>query len=215
LRYNAIYGIIAALKFEELLAVVGDEPVFETGLLLAGDVDPADVRRQLSRWVARGRIHQLRRSLYALAPPYAKSQPHPFLVANRIVRGSYVSLQSALAHHGVIPEHVPVTTSVTTSRPGTWSNPVGRFSYRHLDKSLFGGCRLEPLGNDQHAFIASPAKALADLVHLVPGADAPAYLEALRLNVEGLGDYDADAMPLMSRQKVRRAFAHLGALALS
>jgi len=35
------------MDFTYLLQVVGDEPVFETGLLLAGDVDPVDVRRQL------------------------------------------------------------------------------------------------------------------------------------------------------------------------
>jgi len=199
------------VKFEELLAVVGDEPVFETGLLLAGDRDPADVRRQLSRWAAGGRISQLRRGLYALAPPYVRSPPHPFLVANRLVRGSYVSLLSALAHHGLIPEYVPVTTSVTTSRPGSWSNPFGRFTYRHLDKGLFGGCGLEPLGLGQHAFVASPAKALADLVHLVPGADSPAYLDALRLDGEWVRQLDPDATPLASRPKVRRAFEHLAA----
>ena len=81
---------------------MGDEPVFETGLLLAGDVDPVDVRRQLSRWTAAGYLYQVRRGLYALAPPYRKVEPHPFLAANRIVRPSYVSLQSALAFHGFI-----------------------------------------------------------------------------------------------------------------
>jgi predicted transcriptional regulator of viral defense system len=69
------------------------------------------VRRQISRWVKVGRLHQLRRGLYALAPPYQKIVPHPFLVANRLVQGSYVSLQSALAHYGMIPEYVPVTYS--------------------------------------------------------------------------------------------------------
>jgi len=49
---------------------------------------------------------------------YYKVKPHPFVVANRMVRGSYVSCQSALAHYGLIPEHVPVVTSITTARPG-------------------------------------------------------------------------------------------------
>ncbi len=120
------------MKFERLLETVGDEPVFEPGLLLAGDVDPADVRRQLSRWVEAGRLYQLRRGLYALAPPYQKVKPHPFLVANRLVRGSYVSLQSALAHCGLIPEYVPVTTSVTTSRPARWDTPLGIYDFRHI-----------------------------------------------------------------------------------
>ncbi len=91
------------MRFEELIEIVGDEPIFETSLLLAGDVDPADVQRQLSRWTNAGRIYQLRRGLYALAPPFQKVKPHPFLVANRTVKPSHVSLQSALAHYGLIP----------------------------------------------------------------------------------------------------------------
>jgi hypothetical protein len=49
------------MRFDELLAIVADEPIFERGLLLAGDRDPGDVRHQLSRWVAPGRLYRLRR----------------------------------------------------------------------------------------------------------------------------------------------------------
>lgn len=120
------------MEFRQLLEIVGDEPVFETGLLLAGNADPADVRRQLSRWSKAGRLYQLRRGLYALAPPFQKAKPHPFVVANRMVRGSYVSCQSALAHCGLIPEYVPVVTSITTGRPGEWETPLGAFAFRHI-----------------------------------------------------------------------------------
>jgi hypothetical protein len=201
------------MQFGALVAMVGEEPVFETGLLLAGDVDPADLRRQLSRWVASGRIIQLRRSLYALAPPYRKSEPHPFLVANRLVRGSYVSLQSALAHHGLIPEYVPVTTSVTTGRPQRRENPFGSFEYHHCPPERLTGYRFEPLGGGQHAFIATPAKALADLIHLVPGADSKEYLAELRLtNLEKLGTRGLLDPTLSDRPKIRRAFRQLAAL---
>ena len=37
----------------ELIRVVSDEPIFETGLLLAGNVRLGDVRKQLSRWTRR------------------------------------------------------------------------------------------------------------------------------------------------------------------
>lgn len=202
------------MNFRSLLATVGAEPVFETGLLLAGDVDPADLRRQLSRWVASGNVIQLRRGLYALAPPYRKSEPHPFLVANRLVRGSYVSLQSALAHHGLIPEHVPVTTSVTTGRPQRRENPFGSFEYHHCPPNRLTGYRLEPLGGGQEAFVATPAKALADLIHLVPGADSKEYLSELRLsNLERLGTADLVDSTANDRPKIRRAFRRLAALA--
>jgi predicted transcriptional regulator of viral defense system len=202
------------MKFESLLTIVGDEPVFETGWLLAGDVDPADVRRQLSRWVKGGRLHQLRRGLYALAPPYRKTRPHPFLVANRLVRGSYVSLQSALAYHGLIPEYVPVTTSVTTGRPQRRENPFGSFEYHHVSAGGLTGYRLETLGEGQAAFVATPAKALADLVHLVPGGDSQAYLSELRL--QGPERIDAAELldhPVLGRRpKLRRALRRLAAL---
>lgn len=203
------------MRFSSLLAIVENEPVFETGFLLAGDVRPADVRRQLSRWVQGGRILQLRRGLYALASPYRKTRPHPFLVANRLVRGSYVSLQSALAYHGLIPEHVPVTTSVTTGRPQRRESPLGSFVYHHVRRDRLSGYRLEKLGDGQEALVATPEKALADLVSLVPGADSRAYLEELRL--QRLERIDAarvlDHPALAGRPKLRRAFRHLAALA--
>ena len=202
------------MKFASLLATVGDEPVFETGFLLAGDVDPADLRRQLSRWVTSGRLVQLRRGLYALAPPYRKTEPHPFVVANRLVRGSYVSLQSALAHHVLIPEHVPVITSVTTGRPQHRENPFGSFEFHHCPPDRLTGYRVEKLGGGQEALVATPAKALADLIHLVPGADSRAYLSELRLtNIEKLDPGELRQAKEGDRPKIRRAFRRLAALA--
>lgn len=201
------------MKWQSLLAAVGDEPVFETGFLLAGDVDPADIRRQLSRWVSSGRLVQLRRGLYALAPPYRKTEPHPFLVANRLVLGSYVSLQSALAHHSLIPEYVPVITSVTTGRPQHRENPFGSFEFRHSSPGRLTGYRVEKMGGGQEALVATPAKALADLIHLVPGADSAAYLSELRLaNLEKLDPAALFQPTLNDRPKIRRAFRRLAAL---
>lgn len=169
------------MEFEKLLLLVENEPVFETGLLLSGNVDPLDVRKQLSRWTASGKIYQLRRGLYSLAQPYQKSVPHPFLIANRLVAASYVSLQSALAFYGLIPESVPVTTSVTTSHPSTYPTPFGQFDFHHVQVSWFLGYHRIELGSDQWAFIASPEKAILDLVYLQPGGEEADYLRSLRL----------------------------------
>ena len=174
------------MKFKELVEIVADEPVFETGLLLAGTVDPGDLRRQLSRWTGTGQIHQLRRGLYALAPPWRKHTPHSFLVANRLRPGSYVSGLSALAFCQAIPEYVAEVTSVCGSRPELRHTPLGRFSFRHLKAGLMFGYRYVELVGDQGAFVATPEKALVDLVHLQPGGDRSAYLEELRLNYDAL-----------------------------
>lgn len=175
------------MDFERFLEIVGGEPVFETGFLLAGVTDSTSVRQQLSRWTQAGRLYQLRRGVYTLAPPYQKTKPHPFRIANLLVESSYVSLQSALAYYGLIPEYTPSTTSVTTLRPGVWATPLGNFEYRHVQVALFHGLKQIEVSSGQFAFVATPEKALLDLVHLTPRADHSAYLDELRLqNLEQL-----------------------------
>lgn len=169
------------MKWDELLQIVADEPVFTPGFLLAGDVGRAGLRGQISRWARAGRLLQIRRGLYALAEPFRKVSPHPFLAANRMKRASYVSLQSALRYYDMIPENVPVVTSVTTGRPERVETPLGRFVFRHVRRDWFTSFRSIDLGDGQSAMIASPEKALLDLVYLVPRADDWSYLRQLRL----------------------------------
>jgi predicted transcriptional regulator of viral defense system len=169
------------MEFERFLELVGDEPVFETTLLMAGKVNPNIVRLQLTRWTKNGRVYQLRRGLYAIAPPYQKIKPHPFLIANRLQRASYVSVQSALAFYGLIPDVVQITLSVTSGRPEHLETPLGVFEFRHIQPKLLTGYVMVKLGNDQQALIATPEKALLDLVYLQAGGDTPKYLGELRL----------------------------------
>lgn len=183
-----------------MLEIVGDEPVFHTGLLLAGDVDSVHVRRQLGRWVKAGKVYQLRRGLYALAPPYQQIKPHPFLIANQLVRPSYVSLQSALAYYGMIPEFVPVSTSVTSDRPQEVSTPLGEYHYKRVLKDRFFAFNLEDLGDGQSAYLAEPEKALLDLVYLRPGGDDISYLRSLRL--QNLERIDTDRLVEIAQQFV-------------
>jgi len=174
------------MEFNSLLKLIGDEPIFESSILLAGDVDPKLSRIQLSRWIKAGKIYQLRRGLYSIAPLYQRQQPHPFLVANHLQKASYVSLQSALSFYGLIPEVVNITTSVSTGRPERLDTPLGTFEFRHIKTELLFGYRMTELG-EQSALIATPEKALLDLIYLQPGGDSPAYLKELRLqNTEKL-----------------------------
>jgi predicted transcriptional regulator of viral defense system len=168
------------MKFETLLGLIRDEPVFETALLLAGNVNPKIIRLQLSRWTKKGQIFQLRRGLYAIAPPYQKVKPHPFVIANRLQRASYVSAQSALAFYDLIPDTVNVTISVTAGRPERLATPLGSFDFRHIKPNLLRGYQMIDL-NGQQTLVATPEKALLDLVYLQPGGETPEYLRELRL----------------------------------
>jgi predicted transcriptional regulator of viral defense system len=185
------------MKFAELLNHVADEPVFRAGFLAGrGESLPA-LRLQLSRWVKGGKLIQLAKGLYMLAGPYRKRAVHPFVLANAMKKASYVSLQSALAYFGMIPEHVPTVTSVTTQRPARVETPLGRFLFRHIKRGWFSGYTQVDLGSGQKAFVATPEKALLDLVYLTPGADNYEFLAELRLqNFAGL---DSDALVKLAR----------------
>ena len=191
------------MKFEELLAIVEDEPVFETGWLITGRPADAGLQAQLSRWTRAGRLHQLRRGLYALAPPYRKVIADPFLVANRLMPGSYVSTHSALAFAGVIPEHVTVTTSCGPGRPGMRDTPLGRHVFQHLRPGMLclsaataAGYRQVELVRNQRALVATPEKALLDLAYLTAGADDSHWIEEMRLNYEML---DAEVLLALAK----------------
>jgi predicted transcriptional regulator of viral defense system len=202
------------MKWEELLRQVADEPVFRTGSLAGSGESLPALRLQLSRWVKAGKLIQLTKGLYTLAEPYRKRTPHPFVLANAMKKASYVSLQSALRHVGMIPEHVPTVTSVTTQRPTRVETPLGRFLFRHIKKRWFCGYQRVDLGSGQKAFVATAEKALLDLVYLTPGADNYDFLSELRLqNLERLNRKALARLVQVSRSpKLRRAVRLLGRL---
>jgi len=139
---------------------------------LARVIEGSSQRRYnlVNRALKAGELHRLRRGLYLLARPYRAYDCHPFAVAQRVVPGSYISLETALAHHGWIPEAVHATASIV---PGTKSNDLedshfGRLTFHPL--ATQEGHFLELVGrttiNYQTMLIAEPVRALLDLVCL-------------------------------------------------
>ncbi len=159
-------------------------PVIETQILLAGISNPAPDKVQISRWQKSGKLIQVRRGVYLLAQTYRKSEFYEPYLAGLLKRPSYISLEKALEHHGLIPEAVMVYTSVTTKRPGRFLSPVGTFDYRHIKDSLFWGYNSVTV-NRQTAFFASPEKALLDLFYLKRVPASLEYLQELRIQNAG------------------------------
>ena len=191
------------MNFTRLLELVGDEPVFDSAVLLAGPVNPADLRRQLSRWTKAGRLIQLRRGVYTLAPPYQKIKPHPFLIANRLLPASYVSLQSAL-------DYLSPTwrTASPASRPNARIAGGRRWAASSSTTSSPPGCTAIAGSKSAYAFVATPEKALLDLAYLHPHADDPAFLQELRLqNLERLDLAQLRALADRSAKPKLRRFA--------
>lgn len=199
------------MKFGELLRIARRSPIIRTGLLLVGNVDPAYMRLQLSRWVSEGKLIRLRRGVYTLADPYRTSPVHPFVLANAIDSASYVSCQSALAWYGLIPEHVVSVTSVTSARTRKRANSLGTFIYRHVRSDLMLGFGNVELSKNVNALVAVPEKALLDLIYLEPRSDSHAYLRQLRLQNTEMMDKDKlfDLASRMGKPKLKRACENL------
>jgi len=168
------------MKYEHLVELGNKMPVIETKMLLKGGRGGRYAKVQISRLVRSGKLVQIRRGLYLLPPAYRKIRIFEPFLANMIKRPSYLSLEKSLEYHGVIPEAVPVFTSVTTKRPASFKTRIGRFSYNHVKTSLFWG--YAPVTIDrQTALIALPEKAVLDLFYLRNERVTRGYIKEMRL----------------------------------
>ncbi len=116
----------------------------------------------IKRNLKSGLFLKLRNNFYQLQD----SSPSLYLVANKLYQPSYISLEKALSHYGIIPETVYTITSVTTKPTREFSTPRGVFSYQRIKSAAFTGyspVRLE----GSIVLFAEPEKALADILYFV------------------------------------------------
>lgn len=143
---------------------------------------PAYIRRLVSEWVKKGWLIELRRGMYLINSDSIIAATERFSLANLLYEPSYVSLESALSFHGMIPEAVQQVTSVGTRKTARFLNQLGTFTYASIKRELFWGVRRYKLQRST-ALIATPEKALLDLVYLRRGEfkSAIEVIESLRL----------------------------------
>jgi hypothetical protein len=191
-------------------AVPGEE--FDYLLLmdqLAGFRNP---RAKVSDLLRKGWIVRVKKGLYVFGPRLARRPFSALVLAGLVYGPSCVSLQTALAHHGLIPEAVPQILGVTPLRNKRFETPVGGFRYRFLNPARYPvGVTLERLSDGTPFTIATPEKALADWLVLQPGhpplsgpGDLADYLAAdLRLEPTTWRQLDARRI-----RQLAAAYAH-------
>ena len=143
--------------------------------------DTADKRGKIARMIQSGDLIQLRRGLYATRP-----ELNPLCIAAGIYGPSYISFETALSFHGLIPEAVYEITSATLRRPKEFENKFGRFRYRRLPETVYP-IGIERMTESEIPFlIASPTKALCDRIALEPRMrsmkDVRQWAELMRLS---------------------------------
>lgn len=146
---------------------------------------PTFDRNNLTRWTRKGYLVHLRRGWYAF--PDFKSKPDfAEYIAGRIYRPSYISLHSALAFYGLIPEAVLQITSVTSLKTATFVNDFGEYSYKSVKNELMFGYIQKQLDDGRSIPYATCEKALLDLLYLYPFYNTEAELLELRLDQDML-----------------------------
>jgi len=159
--------------------------VLEQHIIDAGYANRIFTERQLAEWIggsdARryglvnralkdGSLIRVKRGLYLLGAAHREGRIHPFTVAQALLPGSYISFETALSHHGWIPETVFASASVTPGRKTIEREHAvfGQFTFHPL--ALHDYQFLTSVERYKHAeltgLIARPLRALMDLVAL-------------------------------------------------
>lgn len=144
-------------------------------------------RNNFVRWVKKGLLVRLRQGYYTF-PEYKNKPDFTLFFANRIYRPSYISLHTALAFYGIIPEAVVQITSVTTLKTANFQNEFGEYEYKSIRAELMFGYDFKTIANARSIKLARPEKALLDLLYLYPFYNSEKEMEELRLDEDFLQD---------------------------
>lgn len=139
------------------------DPIIDTLKIKDWLGNMSDKRGKIARMIHAGEIFQLRRGLYT-----TQRDIHPYCLAASIYGPSYISFDTALSFHGLIPEAVHEITSATLKRAKEYSNVFGNYRYLTVPQKIY------PIGIERVTeggipfLIASPTKAVCDRIALEP-----------------------------------------------
>lgn len=162
-------------------------------------IEPGFHRTRLSEWQAKGYIRKIAREYYLFADASIEERVL-FLIANRIYKPSYISLETGLRYYNLIPESVYQITSVSSKKTQEFASDIASFSYNTIKPELmFGYNLIEHRG--QKIKIGEREKVLLDYLYLNPQIDSEEAVAELRLNQQEL-----EAINMEKLSKYREIF---------
>jgi predicted transcriptional regulator of viral defense system len=177
-------------------------------------------RAKITALLRDGVIVRVKKGLYVLGEEERRKPLCRELLANLIYGPSCVSLEYALASHGLIPERVETVTSVTSGRSRAFDTPVGRFTYRMISMEAFpvGVDRVET-GDGRAYLIATPEKSLSDALvadrrgTIGSRRELASYLdESLRIDMGRLKELDRGILDELAKSYRSRKVRLLASL---
>ena len=146
------------------------------------------------RWCDKGLLIPIRQGWYSF-PECVKIPDMERRIANVIYSPSYISLHYTLCFYGMIPEAVMNITSVTTLKTCEFRNNFGTFVYKTVKPSFFFGYTAKVDREGKGFFMATPEKALLDLLYLYPFYKTEQDMLDLRLDEDFMEDeFNVDLM---------------------
>jgi len=122
-----------------------------------------DINGKIKRDIDKGILFPLVRGIYE-----TNGSTDGFLLSSYIYGPSYLSFEYALSYHNIIPERVVIYTNATFNKrkSKSYQNHFGLFIYRDVPKTAFPFSVKVYQEDDYAYFIATPEKALCDLLYI-------------------------------------------------
>ena len=172
----------------------GKSTVYQFGKQLG--LKDTTVDTYISRFLKYKEIYRLKNGLYLSADFFDKNRndiSYSFYLANIIRTPSYVSSWAALQYYNLATEAIHSVTSVTPKVTRDYRTKAGNFAYQSINKKLFSDFSL--IKGKFDFFIASPSKALFDLLYFrtnqfrgVPLEKIKAMVEELRIDIDEMDE---------------------------
>jgi len=191
-------------RITEKLLQFNPDGIFTAADLASLFPDSSNARYSLmKRALAQEEIIRICRGLYALAPQFRREPVNPYRIAQLIYGPSYISMESALSFHGMIPEAVYATTCTCLNKSRNYDTSLGRFSYIRIPQRVFftGVQRMVTASGDVF-FMASPLKALAEFVYARKKnwTGLKPLIESLRIEEDAFSVLTAEDFEVLSGQ---------------
>ncbi|MDP2656606.1 MAG: hypothetical protein Q8P11_03540 [bacterium] len=182
--------------------------IFQLGTHLG--LEDSTIDTYISRFLKNREIYRLKNGLYISADFFEKNRndiSYSFYVANILRTPSYVSSWTALQYFNLTTEAIHGITCVTPKVTRDYQTQVENFSYQSIDKKLFSGFSLGTGTFD--FFIASPAKALFDLLYFktyqfrgVTLKQIPTLIEELRIDFDEMDKKEQKIFYKMIKKRI-------------
>lgn len=172
--------------------------VYQLGRQL--ELKDSTIDTYISRFLKYKDILQLKNSLYVTTDFFENNRSdisYFFYLANIIRTPSYVSSWAALQYYNLVTEVVHPITSVTLKVTREYQTKVGNFAYQSIKKDFFSDFSL--VNGKFDFYIASPAKALFDLLYFrtrqlkgVNLENIKKMIEELRIDFDEMGEVEKE-----------------------